>query len=229
MKIIVTCFLFWAASCGQHSEVKLPDRLPSPVSSSKASSSQSDQRLSLSSVGLYAWWWSEQQLKSGVGEKSAAKKASYIRLERWKDTSDPKIPHPESFDVLCQIKNESDSAVQDGEFIILTTIDFVVAPTYLHNGDVEKIINEVGWGRLVTMDDVKMEKVHYLRPKETAEIKIKGFHLGRLLKLYNGEDDTLWLWVLRVNVRVLSRDMTQVGLGQAILQMIPADRRLSAK
>jgi hypothetical protein len=119
--------------------------------------------------------------------------------------------------------------IQHGDFIVLTTIDSVVAPTYLHGGDVNKIINEVGWSRVVAMDEVKMEIVPYLEAKGSTKEKIEGFKLGSLLKQFRGEDDTLWPWALRVNVRVLTRDMTQVAIGQAILPMIPSDRRLSAK
>jgi hypothetical protein len=169
------------------------------------------------------------QLTVGAVEFFASWRGSYIKLERWKDTSDPDVPHPEAFDILCFIENTGNSVIQHGDFIVLTTIDSVVAPTYLHGGDVNKIINEVGWSRVVAMDEVKMEIVPYLEAKASTKVKIEGFKLGSLLKQFRGEDDTLWPWALRVNVRVLTRDMTQVAIGQAILPMIPSDRRLSAK
>ncbi len=172
---------------------------------------------------------SNEQLAVGPIEFFASWKASYDKLERWKDTSDPKVPHPEVFDVICHIENKGDSAIQDGDFIILTTVESVVAPTYLHGGDMESIINEGRWSREAKVDDVKTERVPYLKPKESVRLKIKGFHLGSLLKTYNGKDDTLWPWALRVNIHVLNRDMTQVAHGRAILPMIPADSRLGAK
>ncbi len=170
-----------------------------------------------------------KQLAAGPIEFFASWKGSYIKLERWKDTSDPNIAHPEAFDVLCRIENKGDSAVQDGDFILLTTIDFIIAPTYLYQGEVQKIIQEHSWSRVNSMDDVKMEKIPYLKPGDRAQIGIKGFNLAKTFKQFNGEEDTLWPWALRVNVRILNRDMTQVALGQAILPMIPADRRLSTK
>lgn len=172
---------------------------------------------------------SNKQLAVGPIEFFASWKASYVKLERWKDTSDPNVPHPEAFDILCPIENKGNSAIQEGDFIILTTIDFVVAPTYLHNGDVSKIVNEVGWGRVGSMDDIKLGIVPYLRPQDRAQIKIKGFNLGRVIKEFNGKEDTLWPWALRVNVRVLNRDMTPVALEQVVLPVIPADSRLAAK
>jgi len=76
-----------------------------------------------------------------------------LTTQRWKDTSDPNIPHPQTFDVVCQLENVSDSSVQDGDFIALVAMEFIVAPTYLHNGDVNKIMNEVSWARMVTFDE----------------------------------------------------------------------------
>lgn len=169
------------------------------------------------------------KLAVGLVEFFAPWKASYIKLERWKDTSDPKIPHPEVFDVLCHIENKGDSTIQEGDFIILTTIDFIIAPTYLYSGDVQKIIQDHNWGRVGSVDDVKMEKVPYLNPGDRAQIGIKSFNLGKALKQFDGDGDTLWPWALRMNVHVMNRDMTRVAVGQAILPMIPSDRRLSAK
>ena len=173
---------------------------------------RSDMKVAIESTQIFAWWSGKQ-----------------VRLERWKDTRDPKVPHPKSFDVICQIRNEGLSAIQDGDLIILTTLESVVAPTYLHGGDLKAIMNEVHWSREAAVDDLKLEKVPYLQSNSTAQIEIKGFDLGNLLQQFNGENDTLWPWALRVNVRILSRDMTQVALGQVVLPMIPADSRLAAK
>lgn len=57
------------------------------------------------------------------------------------------------------------------------------------------------------MDDVKLEKVPYLQPKATAEMKIKEFKLGDLFRVFNGEEDTLWPWALRMNVTVINRNL----------------------
>ncbi len=207
--LVLSCVL----SCGPSSAIDPATRqVAGAHSEQNSSSTPSNKQLAVGPIEFFASW-----------------KASYIKLERWKDTSDPKVPHPEVFDVVCQIENKSDSAIQEGDFIILTTIDFIIAPTYLYQGDVHKIIQDHNWGRVNSVDDVKIEKVPYLKPGERAQIGIKGFNLGKTLKQFDGEDDTLWPWALRVNVRVLSRDMTQVALGQAILQMIPGDGRLSAK
>lgn len=210
--IILLLVLSCALGCGRSDAIDPSTRQVTGARSEQNSSPTPSKQLAIGAIEFFASW-----------------KGSYIKLERWKDTSDPKVPHPEVFDVLCEIDNKGDSAIQDSDFIILTTVDFIIAPTYLYQGDVQRIIQDHNWGRVNTVDDIKMEKVPYLEPKGTTKVKIEGLELGNLHKQFNGEDDTLWPWALRVNVRVLSRDMTQVALGQAILQMIPDDRRLSAK
>lgn len=83
-------------------------------------------------------------------------KGAYVKLDKWKDTNDPDIPHPTAFDVLCTIENKSDSSIQDGDLFALTTVDFVVAPTYEYSGDVNKVIEANNWNRLGSMDDLRL-------------------------------------------------------------------------
>jgi hypothetical protein len=156
-------------------------------------------------------------------------KGSYVKLAKWKDTSDPNIPHPAVFDVLCTIENKADSVIQEGDLVVLTTVDFIVAPTYAYSGDVNKVIEDHNWGRVASMDDVRLERVPFLRPHDHAQLKLKGFDLGRVVKEFNGKDDMLWPWALRLNVRVLNREMTPVALGRIILPVFPADNRLAGK
>jgi len=170
-----------------------------------------------------------QPLVIGSVEFFASWNGSYIKLERWRDTTDPKVPHPEVFDVICQIENQGNSAVQYGDFIVVTTFDSVVAPSYLHRGDVNKIISEVAWARIGALDDVKMEVVPYLKLKGSTRVRIPGVKLGALIAQFNGEGDTLWPWALRANVRILTRDVVQVATSQAVLPMIPSDNRVMSK
>jgi len=165
----------------------------------------------------------------GAVEFFADWNGSYVKLEQWKDTSDPQVPHPEVFDIICQIENRGDSVVQHGEFIVVTTIDAAVAPSYLHQGDLNKIITEVGWTRVVALDDVKMEIVPYLEAKARQNVKIPGVKVEALARYFNGEKDTFWPWALRVKVHLLNRDMSVVAGGQAILPMIPSDQRLPTR
>jgi hypothetical protein len=152
---------------------------------------------------------------------------SLRRLEEWKaPNNSAKLP---VFDVVMKFQNPGASTLQDGDLIILTTIDFVIAPTYLHDGDVHKILDSLNWARQSNVDDVKMQAVPFMRSGDVAEVRITGFDLSDLFTFYNGEDDTLWPWGLRVNVHLMNREMNRVALGQATLRIIPADTRLAQK
>lgn len=119
--------------------------------------------------------------------------------------------------------------LQDADFIALTTLESIIAPTYLYQGDAEKVLQNGNWSRLVSGDDVKMKPVPYVQSGDIVELRIGGFNLNDLLATFNGQDDTLWPWGLRVNVYVIDRTMTKVAHGQANLTLIPADNRLPAK
>ena len=113
--------------------------------------------------------------------------------------------------------------------VVVTTVEFIVAPTYVYSGDVNKVIEDHNWGRVGSMDDLRLERVPFLRPYAHAQLKVKGFDLGNVIKEFNGKDDTLWPWALRVNVRILNWEMTSIAVGQVILPVYPADNRLAAK
>jgi hypothetical protein len=203
---LMTVTIF-ASSCARNTVTA--DRPPN------APPAERKEALRVNSAEIFARW--------GQGQKN------YVKLERWKDTSDPNIPHPQTFDVVCQLENVSDSSVQHGDFIALVTMEFIVAPTYLHNGDVNKIMNGVSWSRIGTFDDLKMEVVPFMAKGEKSQIKFKDFSLEQLLNNFKGEGDTLWPWALRANIHILNRDMVQVAQGQVIMPMIPSDKRLATK
>lgn len=228
MMMTMIVILFLSLSCSWYADTEHNSPITSTPDQSETIS-KDNTKLVINSIEFYAWWWGEDQLKTGFDEKNPPPKESYTKLERWKDTSDLKVPHPEVFDVVCKIENKGDRPAQDGDLIILTTIDFIIAPTYLYGGDINKILNGVTWGRVVTMDDVKMEIVPYLKSNESAQIKFKDFNLGTIIKQFPDEDNVLWPWALRVNIHVMNRDMTRVAQGHAILTIFPSDDKLKTR
>lgn len=205
--VIVMAVAIFASSCARSTITA--------DSSTSVSTNQSKANLRINSVEIFGWWGQSQK--------------SYIKLEKWKDTTDPNIPHPQTFDLICELENVTNTSIQDGDYFALVTVDFIVAPTYLHQGDVNKIMNEVSWGHIGTFDDLKMEVVPFMAEGEKNQIKFKDFSLEALLKSLNGEDDTLWPWALRANIHILDRDMVRVAQGQVIMPMIPSDKRLAIK
>ena len=153
----------------------------------------------------------------------------YIKLDQWKETTDSAGLDAETFDLICQVQNVSDSAIQHGEYIVLATMEFVVAPTYLRNGDVNKIMKEGSWGRVGSFDDFKTAVIPFMIEGEKKQITIKDFNLGAVLKHYSGSDDTLWPWAMRANIHILNRDTVRVAQGQVTMPIIPSRKRLALK
>lgn len=215
MKTIILLIMCVAVSCGSSADSARHPQQPGVPASEKSKTDQTSSKKNPVAVGpvdLYGLW-----------------KGSYVKLSRWKDTGDSKVPHPSYFDVLCTIENKSDSAIQHGDLFALTTVEFILAPTDAYSGDVNKVIEANTWGRIVPMDDLRLEPVPYLLPGDHAELKLKNFDLGKVIKEFDGKDDTLWPWALRVNVQILNRDMTSVALGRAILPLFPENNRITGK
>ncbi len=142
-------------------------------------------------------------------------KKEYIKLERWVASTSPS-----SFDIVCEIENAGALA---NDYVVLTHGEFIVAPKDEYSeANLGKLKDEVSWGQVTTMNDIKMELVSHLLPKETRRVKIRGFNIGRVARDFSSSDERLWPWLLRMNVRVESRDGVSLAKGQAILPLVPA-------
>jgi hypothetical protein len=126
--------------------------------------------------------------------------------------------------VICQVEYKGDLAIKNADFIALTSLDFLVAPDNQPPSDLSHIDT-----RLMTMNDVRMELVPYLKSKESAQIKFKDFDLSEQIKMFNEEDDINWAWAVKVNIYILNRDMALVTQGQSVLPLIPAGDKTGAK
>lgn len=153
---------------------------------------------------------------SGDGEK-----IEYTRLEKWRDQSQH-YPR-QTLEVACRIKNDSSSAIQDGDFIVLSTMDFVVGRQDLPTPTITELEKSHTWGRISTVDDQKMEILPYMQPGGTTRITFKDFDLTRMINEFNEADDILWVWAVRVNINILDRDMKVVAHGKSVLPMLPRD------
>ena len=158
--------------------------------------------INIKSVEFFAW------------HHKGAKK-EYVKLERWLASSSPP-----SFDIVCEIEN---AGMLANDYVVLTHGEFIVAPKDEYSeADLGRLKDEVSWGQVTTMNDIKMEVVSHLLPKETRRVKIRGLNVGRVAKDFSGSDESLWPWLLRMNVRVETRDGVSLAKGQAILPLVPA-------
>lgn len=134
-------------------------------------------KLVIKSVEFYGW--------SGEGEKR-----KYVKLSKWEEVIKGNVSNPASFDVVCQVEYKGDLAIQEADYFALTTLVFLVGPDNQPPGDDNGTPNH-NWSRLVTVNDVKMQVVPYLKSNETRQITFKDFDLGDQIKRFNDEDDIL--------------------------------------
>jgi hypothetical protein len=141
----------------------------------------------------------------------------FAKIEKW-DVA--KIANNQnSFDIVCEIENKGNSS---SDFVVLTSGDFIVAPRNKYSeADLGKLVEEVSWGRVTSMNDLKAKVVKHLKPGETRKIIFENFNIGDVIKDFSSGYDSLWAWLFRINVRVENRDGEKIVERQAILPIIP--------
>lgn len=181
--------------------------------------------VTVKSVGIYAWWWSEEQLAKGVyRQKTMPPKNTYIKIEEWTDTGDADVPHPDLIDVVFYIENNS---TQSANYVVSTVGDFKVESHERMDSDksgrtVDELLQDVPWTEERSIGRVVIRRV---APKETREVKVKNFDLKTFLhNNYSDEKNGVtWPWKMRVRVNVETADGKRITQGEAIITIIPHD------
>jgi len=144
-------------------------------------------------------------------------------LKEWRDR--PSSPHPDTVDVVLELYNGASDQYASDELLILCTLHTIIAPTNQYGlEDLQEIRTSLSWGM---QEDVKMTVVKPLAAGETRRVRIAGFNVQKLVKLYGGEDDSLWPWWLRVNLRIEEMKGENVAKASTELPLIPSDTRLA--
>lgn len=147
------------------------------------------------------------------------------KLEAWRDR--PGSTHPATVDVVLEIQNTADEVTASGDFIGLTTMDSLIAPTHSYGlADLDKMRTTVGWGR---EDDVRMIVIKSLKAGETRSVRISGLDIRKITETFADDPSSLWPWWIRVNVRIEDGDGDRVATGNVSLPLIPSDNRLAEK
>jgi hypothetical protein len=177
-----------------------------------------DQRIRVASLKVFAWWWSQEQLRLSLDKGSANRPRSYIELKEWKDTKDPTIPHPSHIDIVTDI--ETGNAA--GGFAVLEiTADYLIAPVdYACKENIERITDEVSWSGEVRIFRTDLGNLGSSRHKKI----LRHFDLNALRQKFAGtaQSDSLWLWKLRLHAYVKNAAHT-LAHNEAVVSLFPRD------
>jgi hypothetical protein len=189
-----------AISCG-HVDPS-PSRASETVSITSAQKRE-DQSLNIKSVEFFA--------HKGIGAKNNYAKTTQLTFD-----TESRLTVPEKFDILVAIENKGRPPIQYGEFILITTLEFIVAPNAPLN-DVDRIIKEYSWSRDGLVDDVKVVLAPFLEPDRPARIEFTGFDLRKRNKVLSEGDTIERVWAMKATVHVLNRNMVEVAKGDAVI------------
>lgn len=158
----------------------------------------------------------ELEIESIGYTRMGSRPKDYIEIKQLKAEDDKGLVVPEEFDVIATVRNNSLSSIQDSSFILLTTLDFIVAPKDPLS-EADKIIKGYSWSRDTLVDDVKLDRVPFIETGKAARIDFKGFNLRRSNKILRERDTIERVWAMKVTVHILNRNMVEVVHKDTIL------------
>jgi hypothetical protein len=153
-------------------------------------------------------------------------KRQYAELQEFRETKDLHLLPSTRFEVVCELRGEPDLLA--GDFLLWTTVDFLVAPVTQENEKMEA--NQIGpnakWERSAEIQDLKPVPIYLLRPGETRRVVIKEFDLAKVLASFPvGDADGPWPWFVRLKIHVQDRAGRQIGLAERIVRLSPDSLR----
>lgn len=168
--------------------------------------------LEIRAVKIFAW--------------QVSKKKKYVEVETFREAPELHLSPANRFDVVCEVVGGSDTL--SGDYFLLTTIDFLVAPVRsgYEQMDDKTLGSSVGWGQVSEMRDLVGASIYGLRPDETKRVTIKGLDLSPVPEAFPMRDaGDLWPWLVRVTVHVQDRSGKQIAFAERILRLSPSSAR----
>lgn len=160
----------------------------------------------------------------------ASKHPRRVEISGWQETERNVLAPSTKFDVICKLVGARSLLSQD--FIVTTTMDFLVAPERKEFADLSpaKLGEQVSWGQVAEMKDIRSEAVYALRPGERRSVVIRGFDLSEVLAAFPPhKDGSLWPWLVRINIHVQDREGNQVGSQQRTFSLKPTASRIEGR
>jgi len=154
------------------------------------------------------------------------KKNSYVEVQAFRETRALHLSPSNRFDVKCDVVGGSDALA--GDYLLWTTVDFLVAPVtraYDQMDDIQ-LASSVGWGQVSEMQDLNGTSIYSLRQDETKQAVIKGLNLSTVLSAFpKGDAGNLWPWLVRVTVHIQDRSGKQIASAERTLRLSPNSNR----
>ncbi len=153
-----------------------------------------------------------------------------VEITGWNESKAFLLLPSRKFDLVCQLNNRE--ASYSGDFLVRTTIDFLVAPPSVQYARMtsDQLGRAVSWGQVTEMRDVKTVSVYSLHPGESRAISIRGFDLTDVMAAFPPDDGApLWPWLMRINLFVQDRSGKEVASAQRIFSLRPYKSRIESR
>ena len=177
---------------------------PEPEVNASVVQNEKRNEFDIKSIEFFAW----------RGEDS---NRTYTRIDTLDVKDATRAINPERFDVILQVENKGRSSIQKGDLILLTTMEFVVAPGDPSKTNVREVIREYSWTRDLIVDDVKMALVPFLEAGKQERLEFTGFDLSNQNKILRDREIISHIWAIKVIVHVLDRKMVEVAQREAVI------------
>jgi hypothetical protein len=133
------------------------------------------------------------------------------------------VPSPH-FRASCAISSD---AQFEGEVLIWTSVDFIVAPAtaeFAAKNDAQKA-SEVSWGQITEMSGLRAATLS-LKRNDTRNVVLREFDLRPVLGAFlSNEPDNLWPWLMALHVHVQDRDGHELASTQKLIALRPLRER----
>ena len=154
--------------------------------------------------------------------RSLTREQKYAEFQEFREAKDLRLFPSTQFEAICDVKGAPDLLA--GDFLLWTTVEFLVAPAARRYEKVEPdaIASEIGWATLAEMADLKPVPIYSLGPGETRRVVVRGFDLKKAVAAFPiGNPGNLWPWLVRLEIHIQDRNGKQIGSAERIVRLYP--------
>lgn len=178
------------------------------------------QAVKIVDVAFHAWWWSDEQIRAGIDGDAPPAKSTYVKLSRWQHDAEPGTADPDRIDIVATIENQGNV---DTRAEIECEVSFRIAdyklmfPTVADGKSIDEVVKDIPWTEGMVLDGQAIDI-----PKTSKKVVIfRDFELRKQIDRINSQNDALWPWMIRVDIRVKDAGGNVVHNYTANLDVVP--------